>query len=110
MRMGWRGPSRGSAVPDLRLLGGVVEDNLPALVGLFEDEREVAFGGTAVFLASIETIFSDAGGEVFAEGMDLEVGEAESAHGGFGGIVAAVLSEQACEPVVDCAGDEDGVR
>jgi hypothetical protein len=91
------------------LLRGVVNDDLPAVVGVFEDQREEAFGVAAVFFAAFKMVFADDDGEVFVKRMDLEVGVGEGAHGGFGGIVVFVLVEQAGETARDLAGDEDCV-
>ena len=87
----------------------MIDDDLPAVVCVFEDEREEAFCIAALFFAAFEAIFSGDDGEVLVERMDLEVGEAESAHGGSGGVVALVLVEQAGEAAEDLVGDEEGV-
>ena len=91
------------------LAGGVVDDNLPALVGFFEDEGEEAFRVAAIFFAAVELIFADADGELFVESVDLELREGEGAHGGLAGVVVAVLFDEAGEAVVDVVGEEDGV-
>ena len=44
-----------------RNLGRVVDDYFPAVVGIFQDEGEEAFGDTAVFLAALEMVFADDG-------------------------------------------------
>ena len=90
-------------------LRGVVDDDLPAVVGIFEDEGEEAFGVAAVFFAAFEVVFADNDSEVFVERMDLEVGVVEGAHGGFVGVVVLVLVEQAGEAAGDLVGDEEGV-
>ena len=54
-------------------LGRVVNDDLPAFVGIFQDEGEQAFGDATVFLAALEMVFADDDGEVLIEGMDLKV-------------------------------------
>ena len=87
----------------------MIHDDLPAVVGVLEDEGEEAFCIAALFFAAFEAIFSGDNGEVLVERMDLEVGEAESPHGGSGGIVALVLVEQAGEAAEDLVGDEEGV-
>jgi hypothetical protein len=91
------------------LAGGVVNDDLPALVGLFEDQGEEAFGVASVFFAAIEMIFADDYGEALVERMGFELGEAEGSHRGPVGVVAAVGVEHALEAAVDYASDEDGV-
>ena len=87
----------------------MIEDDLPALVGFFEDQGEEAFCVAPFFFAAVELVFSDADGEFLVEGVDFDVGEGECSHGGFVGIVAAVLIEEASEAVVDLGGDEEGV-
>ncbi len=87
----------------------MVDDDLPAFFGFFEDEGEDAVGVTAFFFASFEVVFADADGEFFVEGVDFELGEAEGSHGGFGGVVVVVLVDHAGEASVELAGDEDGV-
>ena len=87
----------------------MVDDDLPAVVGIFEDEGEESFGVAAVFLAAFEVVFADDDGEVFVEGMDLKVGVGERAHGGSVGVVAFVLVEQAGEAAEDLVGDKEGV-
>ena len=91
------------------LLGGVVKDDLPAVVGVFEDEGEETFGAAAVFFAAIEVVFANNDGEVFVEGVDLEVGVGEGAHGGFAGVVVFVLVDEAGEAAEDLVGDEERV-
>ena len=87
----------------------MVEDDLPAVVGVFEDEGEEAFGVAAVFFAALEAVFADDDGEVFVERVDLEVGVGEGAHGGFARVVVFVLVEQAGEAAEDLVSDEEGV-
>ncbi len=87
----------------------MVDDDLPALVGLFEDEAEEAVGWAAIFLAAFEVVFADADGESLVEGVDFELGEGERAHGGLAGIVVLVLFEQAGEAAVDAAADEERI-
>jgi hypothetical protein len=87
----------------------VVDDDLPALVGFFEDEGEDAVGVAAFFFVAVEVVFADDYGEPFVEGVDLELGEAEGAHCGSGGVVVAVLLEHAVDAAEDLAGDEEGV-
>ena len=91
-------------------LGGVVDDDLPAVVGVFKDEGEEAFGDAAVFLAALEMVFADDDGEVLIERMDLEVGVGEGAHRGLVGVVVLVLVEQAGKAAGDLVGDDEGVR
>jgi hypothetical protein len=88
----------------------VVDDDLPALVGFFEDEGEDAIGWATVFLAAVEMVFADDYGKLFVERVDFELGEAEVAHGGFVGVVVAVLVEHAVDATEDLVGDEEGVR
>jgi hypothetical protein len=77
----------------------VVDDDLPAFVGLFEDEGEQAFGVAAVFFAAFELVFADADGAAAVEGVDFEIGAGEGSHGGFGGVVVVVLlGESPCSP------------
>jgi len=87
----------------------VIDDDLPAIVCVLEDEGEEAFCIAAIFFASFEAVFSRDDGEVLVERVDLEVGEGEGAHGGSAGIVALVLVEQAGESAEDLVGDEEGV-
>ena len=87
----------------------MVDDDLPALVGFFEDEREETFYVAAVLFAAVELILADADGEFFVEAVDFEVSEGEGAHGGFIGVVVLVLFDEAGVAAVDLAGDEEGV-
>ena len=87
----------------------MIDDDLPAVVGVFEDEGEEAIGVSAVFLASFDAIFSGDDGEVLIERMDLEVGEGEGSHGGSVGVVVLVLVEQAGEAAEDLMGDEESI-
>jgi hypothetical protein len=96
-------------VPEADGLGGVVDDDLPAFVSFFEDKGEEAFGVAAVFFAAFELIFADADGETVIEGVDFEIGEGEGSHSGFGGVVVAVLLDEAGVAAGDLAGEEDGV-
>ena len=88
----------------------MIDDDFPAVVGVFEDEREKTFRCAAFFFASFEAISSDDDGEVFVERMDFEVGEGEGSHRGSVGIVALVFVEQAGEAAEDLVGDEESVR
>ena len=92
--------------PSLGRLGGVVDDDLPAVIGVFEDQGEEAFGDAAVFLAAVEVVFADDDCEVLVEGMDLEVGVAQGAHRGSVGVVVLVLVDEAGESTEDLVGDE----
>ena len=87
----------------------MIDDDFPAVVCVLEDEGEEAFGVAALFFAAFEAVFSGDDGEVLVERMDFEVGEAESSHGGFVGVVVLVLVEQAGEAAEDLVGDEEGV-
>src|SRR5260370_32921037 len=89
----------------LQGLGGMVDDDLPAFVGFFEDEGEDAVGVAAFFLVAVEEVFADDYDEVVVEGGDLELGKGEGAHGGFGGVVVAVMVEHAVDAAEDLAGD-----
>lgn len=91
-------------------LGGVVENDLPTLIGFFEDEGEDAVGVAAVFFATVEMVFAEDYGELFVEGMDFEFGEAEGPHRGSAGVVVSVCIEHAVDAAVDLVGDEEGVR
>src|SRR5260370_13996769 len=90
----------------LQGLGGMVDDDLPAFVGFFEDEGEDAVGVAAFFLVAVEVVFADDYDEVVVEGVDLELGEGEGAHGGFGGIVVAGLLPPALDAPEGPAGGE----
>jgi len=87
----------------------VIDDDLPAVVGVLEDEREEAFGVAAISFAPFQAVFSRDDGEVFVERMDFEVGEGEGPHGGSVGVVVLVFVEQAGEAAEDLVGDEEGV-
>jgi hypothetical protein len=89
--------------------GGVIDDDLPAVVGVLEDEREEAICIAAIFFAPFEAIFSGDDGEVLVEGMDLQIGEGERPHGGSAGVVTLVLVEQAGVAAEDLASDEECV-
>jgi len=93
-----------------KTLRGVIDDDLPAVVGIFEDEGEETFGAATVFFAAFQVVLADDDGEVFIERMDLEVGVRESAHSGFIGVVVFVLVEQAGEAAEDLVGDKERVR
>src|ERR1700722_10874082 len=94
---------------DVWLSGRVVDDDLPALVGFFEDEGEDAFGWASLLLVAFEVVLADDYGEVFVKGPDFKVGEGEGAHGGAGGVVAFVLVDQTGVTARDLVGDEEGV-
>ena len=87
----------------------MIDDDFPAVVCVFEDEREEAFRIAAVFFASFQAIFSGDDGEVFVERMHLKIGKTEGTHGGSGGVIALVLLEQAGKTTEDLVGDEEGV-
>ena len=91
------------------LSGGVVDYDLPALVGFFEDEGEDSFYVAAVLFAAVELVFADADGEFFVEAVDFEIGEGEGTHGGFVGVVVLVLFDEAFVSAGDLVGDEEGV-
>ena len=88
----------------------MVNDDLPAFVGIFEDEGEQAFGDATVLLAALKVVFSDDDGEVLIEGMNFKVRVAEGAHGGLVGVVVFVLVEQTSESAGDLVGDNERVR
>jgi len=90
-------------------LGGVIYDDLPAIVGVFEDEGEESFSVSAVFFAAFEMIFADDHGEVFIERVDFEVSVGEGTHGGLARVVVLVLVDEAGEATEDLMGDEEGV-
>jgi hypothetical protein len=87
----------------------VVDDDLPALIGFFEDEREDTAGGAAFFFAAIEVVFTDDYGELFVEGMDFQLREGQGAHDCFGRVVVAVFVEHAIDTAEDLVGDEEGI-
>jgi hypothetical protein len=87
----------------------VVDDDLPALIGFFEDEGEDAVGVASIFLAAIEMIFANDYGEFFVEWVDFQLGEGERAHDGSGGVVVPVFIEHAIDAAEDLVGDEEGV-
>ena len=87
----------------------MIEDDLPAVVGVFDDEGEEAFDVAAVFPTALEVVFAEDDGEVLVERVDLEVGVGESAHGGLGGVVTLVFIEQTSEAAEDLVGDEERV-
>ena len=87
----------------------MVDDDLPAVVRIFEDEGEEAFNVAAVLFAALEMVFADDDGKVFVERMNLEVGVGKGAHRGFARVIVLVLIEQAGEAAEDLVGDEEGV-
>src|ERR1700749_4307154 len=87
----------------------MVEADLPAVIGVFDDEGEEAFGVSAVLFAAFETIFAEDDGEGFVERMNLKGGVGEGAHGGPGGVVALVFVDEAGESAEDLVGDEERV-
>jgi hypothetical protein len=87
----------------------VVDNYLPTLVGLLEDEGKKAFGASTVFLAAVEFVLAEADGVVLAERVDFKLGEGEGAHAGLGRVVVVVLLDEAAEAAGELAGDEDGV-
>ena len=91
------------------MLGGVIEDDFPAVVGVFDDEGEEAFDVATIFPAALEMVFAEDDGEVLVERMYLKVGISESAHGGLGRVVALVFIEQTSEAAEDLVGDEERV-
>jgi len=91
------------------VLGGVIDDDFPAVVCVFDDEREEAIGRAAFSFTPFKAISSGDDGEVFVERMDFEVGEGESAHGGSVGIVALIFFEQTGETAEDLVGDEESI-
>src|ERR1700681_829061 len=88
---------------------GVVDDDLPALVGLFEDQGEEALGVAAVFFGAFKLVLTDAYGEVFVERVDLKLGEGEGPHRGLGGVVATILLDESGVSTGDLVGEKDGV-
>jgi hypothetical protein len=87
----------------------VVDDDLPAAIGVLEDEREEAFGIAAVLFAAFEVIFSDDNGEVLVERVDLEIGVDKGSHGGFAWVVMLVLFDKAVKSTKYLVSDEEGV-
>jgi len=87
----------------------VVDDDLPAVVSIFEDEREQTFGVATIFFAAFKMVFANDDGEVFVERMDLEIAVSEGAHGCFVGIVVFVFVEQPGKTTGDLMRDEEGV-
>ena len=90
-------------------LGGVVDDDLPSVVGVLEDERKEAVGIAAILLVAVKVIPPDDHGEVLVERVDLEVGVGEGAHGAPVGIVMLVLIDKAGESAKDLMSDKEGV-
>ena len=88
----------------------MVDDDLPSLIGLFEDEGEDAVGVTTVFFAAVEMVLADDYGEILVEWVDFEFGETEIAHCGSAWVVVTVLIEHAVDAAKDLVGDEEGVR
>ena len=88
----------------------MVDDDLPALIGLLEDEGKDAVGVAAIFFAAVQVVFADDYGEILVERMDLELGEAESAHGRSAGVVVAILVEHPIYAAEHLVGDEEGAR
>ena len=74
-------------------LGGVVDYNLPAVVGFFKDEGEKSIGRAAILFGSVEVVPADADCEGITEGMGFEFREAKRSHGCAGGVVVLVVLE-----------------
>ncbi len=87
----------------------MVDDDLPAVVCVFEDEREKAFCVAAILLAALDVVFAQDNGKVLVERMNLEVGVGEGSHGCFGGVVVLVLVDHAREAAEDLVSDEEGI-
>jgi len=115
LRSEWKKEGQGPKQKQVRLLrsewksGGVVDDDLPAFVGFFEDEGEETVGVAALFFAAVEVVLADDVGEAIVERVDLEFGEGEIAHGGAGGVLVVVALGHAGVAAVDGAGEEEGV-
>ena len=91
------------------VLAGVIEDDLPAGCGLFEDEGEDALRVSAIFVTAVEVESADAEGEVVAERVHREIGEGEGSHAFLGGVVVVVGGEHAVVATLDLGVDEEGV-
>jgi hypothetical protein len=87
----------------------VIDDDLPSVVGVLEDEGEETFDVASVFFASFNVVFADDDGEVFIERVNFKVGVGEGAHGCFAGVVVFVLLDEASEAAKDLMGDEEGI-
>lgn len=88
----------------------MVDDDLPSVVGVLEDQGEKAFGTAAVFFCTFEAVFAEDDCEVFVEGMDLEVGVGEGSHGGSARIITLVLFDKTGKATEDLMGDKESVR
>jgi hypothetical protein len=88
----------------------MVDNDLPPLICLFEDKRKDAIGRPAFFLTTVKMILADDYSESFVETMDLQLREAESAHGSSVGVVMAILVKHTVDAAKDLVCDEKSVR